>query len=211
MKIFLVDSENVCWHGIEGFEELDPEDIVYYFSTPVRDNSTVGISENTMFKMLNAKAKLVKIMAYPSGQKNYLDDCIKTELGRLFARNEEAEAIIVSKDQGYLATIDYWCRQGRKVSLAESIARYLHPEIKVKIVMPVASKTKAKQEKSQQELIEEIVMAYRPKTKEDKLPAISMNLMQIKKEKGLKNQCKSLFKGNSKIAFEKLQDIILQS
>lgn len=51
----------------------------------------------------------------------YLDSVLGTLLGHALALYPEAEAIIVSRDKGYLPEIEYWQSQGRVVSQFPSI------------------------------------------------------------------------------------------
>lgn len=131
VKIFLVDSENVGWSGIKGFEELDGEDVVYYFTTAEREKEKVAITVAQFFKMRDVKEGpiLQKVNVTPNGKKDYLDDCIKTALGYLINTTQDVEVIIVSNDEGYQATIEFWEQRGVKVSRASSIENYLHPQV----------------------------------------------------------------------------------
>ena len=131
MKIFLVDSENIGWSGIKGLEELDSEDVVYYFTTTESKKEKVTITVAQFFKMRDAKEGpiLKKINVTPNGKKNYLDDCIKTALGYLINTAQDIEVIIVSNDEGYQAVIEFWKQRGIKVSRASSIENYLHPQV----------------------------------------------------------------------------------
>lgn len=53
-------------------------------------------------------------------------------MGRLLERHEDAEFIIISKDQGYKAVTDYLEKNNRKGNIAQTISEYLNPKPKPK-------------------------------------------------------------------------------
>ena len=53
-------------------------------------------------------------------------------IGRLIERHEDAEFIIISKDQGYKAVTDYLEKNNRKGSIVQTINEYLSPKPKPK-------------------------------------------------------------------------------
>ena len=93
MKIYLVDYENVHESGLEGYDKLNSNAIVYIF-----------ISKNT--KSLNPKflsnlSTTVKSIEVDSNKKDALDKQLIFYAGTLAVKHPNCEISVVSKDQGY--------------------------------------------------------------------------------------------------------------
>lgn len=127
MRIFLINTENVHAHGLDGMEKLESTDMVYILST--KSLRSEKIEGDLLLKAVSSKASFCVEDLEPNGTKNYLDFQLCTILGRLMERYGSAEAIIISKDNGYIAAMDYWKKNNRTVAKAESILDYLEPTI----------------------------------------------------------------------------------
>lgn len=129
MRIFLVDTENVGWVGLTGANKLDSSDIIYVLIGKGVNSRTV--KGDIVVDLLKSKAQYVIEETKHEG-KNYLDFQLSLIVGRLIERHDDAEFIIISKDQGYKAVTDYLEKNNRKGSIAQTIGEYLSPKPKAK-------------------------------------------------------------------------------
>lgn len=136
MRIFLVDTENVGWAGLTGASKLDKTDIIYILLG--KGVNSRAVKGDIVVDLLKSKVQYVIEETKHEG-KNYLDFQLSLIVGRLLERHEDAEFIIISKDQGYKAVTDYLEKNNRKGSIAQTIGEYLSPKPKPK------SKPKKKQ------------------------------------------------------------------
>lgn len=126
MRIFLIDPENVHHHGLDGIEKLDDTDLVYVLSTPTFKKEK--IEGDLLLKVMSSKANFHVDDLTSNGSKNYLDFQLCTILGQLMERYVNAEAVIISKDNGYTAVMDYWKKNNRVINKAESIQDFFTPK-----------------------------------------------------------------------------------
>ena len=119
MKIFFVDSENVGCQGLRGMTELSKDDIIYFLTNLAFQECTVPLS--FAFALKASPARFFNVPLNTRRISQYLDRVLGTLLGHALALYPEAEAIIVSRDKGYLPEIEYWQSQGRVVSQFPSI------------------------------------------------------------------------------------------
>lgn len=129
MRIFLVDTENVGWAGLTGASKLDKTDIIYILLG--KGVNSRAVKGDIVVDLLKSKAQYVIEETKHEG-KNYLDFQLSLIVGRLLERHEDAEFIIISKDQGYKAVTDYLEKNNRKGSIAQTIGEYLNPKPKPK-------------------------------------------------------------------------------
>lgn len=129
MRIFLVDTENVGWAGLTGASKLDNTDIIYILLG--KGVNSRAVKGDIVVDLLKSKAQYVIEETNHTG-KNYLDFQLSLIVGRLLERHEDAEFIIISKDQGYKAVTDYLEKNNRKGSIAQTIGEYLSPKPKPK-------------------------------------------------------------------------------
>lgn len=129
MRIFLVDTENVGWAGLTGASKLDNTDIIYILLG--KGVNSRAVKGDIVVDLLKSKAQYVIEETKHEG-KNYLDFQLSLIVGRLLERHEDAEFIIISKDQGYKAVTDYLEKNNRKGSIAQTIGEYLSPKPKLK-------------------------------------------------------------------------------
>ena len=129
MRIFLVDTENVGWAGLTGASKLDNTDIIYILLG--KGVNSRAVKGDIVVDLLKSKAQYVIEETNHTG-KNYLDFQLSLIVGRLLERHEDAEFIIISKDQGYKAVTDYLEKNNRKGSIAQTISEYLNPKPKPK-------------------------------------------------------------------------------
>lgn len=126
MRIFLIDTENVHHHGLDGIEKLDDTDLVYVLSTP--NFKKEKVEGDLLLKVMSSKANFHVDDLISNGSKNYLDFQLCTILGQLMERYVNAEAVIISKDNGYTAVMDYWKKNNRVINKAESIQDFFTPK-----------------------------------------------------------------------------------
>lgn len=125
MKVFLIDTENVGWQGIRGSESLSSSDEVYLFTTDVF-NASKSFSLEIMKMLISSRAKFSFInIGKTNALKNYLDFQLCTFLGSFMERQQDAQAVIISKDKGYQSVVDYWHHNNRKVYLAPDIKTHM--------------------------------------------------------------------------------------
>lgn len=129
MRIFLVDTENVGWAGLTGASKLDNTDIIYILLG--KGVNSRAVKGDIVVDLLKSKAQYVIEETKHEG-KNYLDFQLSLIVGRLLERHEDAEFIIISKDQGYKAVTDYLEKNNRKGNIAQTISEYLNPKPKPK-------------------------------------------------------------------------------
>lgn len=129
MRIFLVDTENVGWAGLTGASKLDNTDIIYILLG--KGVNSRAVKGDIVVDLLKSKAQYVIEETNHTG-KNYLDFQLSLIVGRLLERHEDAEFIIISKDQGYKAVTDYLEKNNRKGNIAQTISEYLNPKPKPK-------------------------------------------------------------------------------
>ena len=129
MRIFLVDTENVGWAGLTGASKLDSSDTIYILIGKGVNSRTV--KGDIVVDLLKSKAQYVIEETKHEG-KNYLDFQLSLIVGRLIERHDDAEFIIISKDQGYKAVTDYLEKNNRKGSIAQTINEHLNPKPKLK-------------------------------------------------------------------------------
>lgn len=125
MRVFLIDTENVGWWGLDGASKLNPEDMIYVLVGKSNSNSE-NVKSPIIIEALRSPAKYIVEETGHTG-KNYLDFQLSLMIGEIISKYENAEIIILSKDQGYKAVLDYLHKHGRKGFECPSIKEYLNP------------------------------------------------------------------------------------
>ena len=157
-----------------------------------------------VIELLKNKAQYVFEETGHSG-KNYLDFQLSLIVGKLIERYTDAEIIIISKDQGYNAVIDYLTKHNRKGCTAQSIELYLNPittKAKEKNVPTVKVEKTTKKRKNRkmvveteedlkkyQEEIANIITAVFPDKKKMVVAKQSVAASNKKTKKELKEYC----------------------
>jgi len=103
MRIFLIDFENVHSEGMAGVDLLGENDEVVIFYSVNADS----LSFELLHKLMFCKAKL-SYYKIKRGGRNALDFQLSTYLGYLVSARPDAEFYIISRDNGYDFTIDFW-------------------------------------------------------------------------------------------------------
>ncbi len=106
MSVYLIDYENVHYAGWDGIDDLTEADEVYLFYS---DNAQT-IPMELSIKVAQAKAK-VSYIHVDRMAKNYLDFQLSALTGFLVATTEQTEFVVVSKDTGFDAVLDFWNHQ----------------------------------------------------------------------------------------------------
>lgn len=202
MRIFLIDTENVGWSGLTGANKLNDTDMIYVLiGNNIKNHS---LKAELVIELLKNKAQYVFEETGHSG-KNYLDFQLSLIVGKLIERYTDAEIIIISKDQGYNAVIDYLTKHNRKGCTAQSIELYLNPtttKAKEKNVPTVKVEKTTKKRKNRkmvvkteedlkkyQEEIANIITAVFPDKKKMVVAKQSVAASNKKTKKELKEYC----------------------
>ena len=106
MAVYLIDYENVHYAGWEGIEHLTKEDEVILFYS--ENASTIPMDLH--IKVATSGARLRYIHVEKTG-KNYLDFQLSALSGYLVAESGQEEFVVVSKDTGFNAIVDFWKQQ----------------------------------------------------------------------------------------------------
>jgi hypothetical protein len=106
MAVYLIDYENVHYAGCEGIEHLTKEDEVILFYS--ENASTIPMDLH--IKVATSGARLRYIHVEKTG-KNYLDFQLSALSGYLVAESGQEEFVVVSKDTGFNAIVDFWNQQ----------------------------------------------------------------------------------------------------
>lgn len=137
MSVYLIDYENVHFAGWEGIDKLTEEDQVVLFYS---DNAST-IPMEISIKVARSKAELQYIHVDRMA-KNYLDFQLAALAGYMVATSHQTEFVIVSKDTGFEAILDFWNKQEflkKKVHFVrrEQIAEVSSKKAKAKKAAPV--------------------------------------------------------------------------
>ncbi len=115
----LIDYENVYNEGLIGSEYLNQDDkVTIFYSDP---NTTI---QQGHFDNLTKKAGSFDMVKLKQVRHNGLDFYIATRVGQLLETNPGEKILIISKDQGYMAVMDYcetYAGLKDEIQLAESI------------------------------------------------------------------------------------------
>lgn len=186
MKIFLIDTENVGWQGIRGSESLSSSDEVYLFTTDVF-NASKSFSLEIIKIFLSSCAKFSFInIGKTNALKNYLDFQLCTFLGSFMERNQDAQAVIVSKDKGYQSVVDYWHHNNREVYLAPDIKTHMSKSRnncsleKKHNAAPI--KTNVQEKKTNQSSLNKQALKKIPKANNDNLKLFKVPKEEVEKK-----------------------------
>ena len=115
----LIDYENVHYEGLIGTQYLNHSDHVMLFYS----NDSITI-QNGAFEELTKNAGSFDMVKLKQVRRNGLDFYIATCVGRIIENDPNEKILIVSRDQGYLAVMDY-CKAyagiRNEIQLAESV------------------------------------------------------------------------------------------
>lgn len=202
MQIYLIDTENVGWNGLAGAENLKEEDMIYILLG--KNLKTNNIKGDLVAKLLRSKAKYILDETQHSG-KNYLDFQLSCVVGRYIEKYPSAEIIIISKDQGYKAVIDYLTKNNRKGCEAISIETFLVPsseniekETKINKNDTKTSQNFIKKEQKTKEITEEELKIY-----QSEIVRILTEVFPNKSKATIKKQAIAASKKNAKKELKK--------
>ncbi len=225
MRVFLIDSENVGWWALDGASKLDENDMIYILVGTQNSNSE-NVKSPIIIEALRSKAKYIIEETGHIG-KNYLDFQLSLMIGEIISKYEDAQIIILSKDQGYKAVLDYLKKHNRKGYQAASIKEFLNPvkevvklennviDVEVKVKQKKKKKSKSQKmvveteddlKKYQEELVNIIADVFPDKKKATLiLQANAASKKTTKKE--LKVYCQSNLKDKDLKAYCKMCQI----
>ena len=146
-KIFLIDFENVGDSGIVGMSKLTPADEVVIFYG--QNNNSISFMSHEMILLANCQVTIEKC---DKSAKNYLDFQLVSYLGFRVGQESFEQVVIVSKDQGFDAVVDFW--KPRNINIARQVA--IDPDVedipstptKKRVVKEKPAKAKASKAKS---------------------------------------------------------------
>ena len=120
---YLIDFENVASNGFEGLELLDDgSELLIFYS---EQHSTISI---TVHQELERSRIRKTYMPIKTGGKNALDFQLVSWLGYEIAKNGGEQFVIISKDTGFDAVVDFW--QKRNVNVSR------HPDLRKAVKKP---------------------------------------------------------------------------
>ncbi len=189
MRVFLVDAENVGWAALDGVDKLTADDMVCVLVNNA--NSNANVKNSIIIDALRSPAKFVIEETKHIG-KNYLDFQLSVMVGMILVENSTAEIIVLSKDQGYQAVLDYVKKINRKASQASSIKEYFKP---------TKQTTKIEADDALDNCQEQIITIIRklcPKENEKTIKRQAKEILTISNKKALKQYCASHFTHVSK-------------
>lgn len=117
MSYYLVDYENVKKEGLNGINELLPEDTVCIFYSANADTLTFD-----MHRKINESRAEVLFQKVEVGTKNALDFQLATYLGYMVARNRDQEYFLVTKDNGFNILCSYWEKHGISINMVVDLS-----------------------------------------------------------------------------------------
>lgn len=128
MTTYLVDYENTSHHGLEGCSVLPAEDTVTIFLGAKNTVATLPFDLVEAMTSGTLQCKITWKRSQKSGS-NYLDMQLATHLGMLAGDQDQSETeyVIVSKDQGYAASVDFLREQRPDISISVRSSITLHP------------------------------------------------------------------------------------
>lgn len=103
MSVYLIDYENVHAAGLAGVENCTMEDEIIL----LYGNNTSSIPMELHIQIASSNAKVQYHKIERTG-KNYLDFQLSTIAGYLVGTTRQSEFVIVSKDSGFDAVLDFW-------------------------------------------------------------------------------------------------------
>lgn len=109
-KIYLIDSENISDEWVDILDLSGSNDHITVFYT---DKSS-HINCSQVCKMMEKGIGRMQWIKCMEGN-NALDFQLVTELGAMIERNEAAEYIIISKDNGFNVVVNYWNSRDIKI------------------------------------------------------------------------------------------------
>ena len=110
MTLFFIDFENILSTGTRGVKNISPDDRVYLFYTSNSDKM-----DFRLFSELSAIGTRLELVEVVPGN-NSLDFQLSTFLGSLVPAHKKDKFVIVSKDKGFSAVVDFWTKRQIAIS-----------------------------------------------------------------------------------------------
>ena len=118
MSVFLIDYENVNVDGMMGLDQVGENDrIILFFSV---NSNTMTFALHQSLSETSAKVEYIEVK---SGTKNSLDFQLVSYLGFLIAKDGSSDYVIVSKDNGFASTVNFWRNRKIDISLAYNLMK----------------------------------------------------------------------------------------
>lgn len=178
---YLIDFENVASNGFEGLELLDDgSELLIFYS---EQHSTISI---TVHQELERSRIRKTYMPIKTGGKNALDFQLVSWLGYEIAKNGVEQFVIISKDTGFDAVVDFW--QKRNVNVSR------HPDLRKavkKTILKRAPETAA-------EIPEELPQPEEAKSGKDKKSKLKKKEKRGEKKKNAAAKENRVFQGDVK-------------
>ena len=119
MNVYFIDYENVNANGLKGVYRLTDEDKVIFFYREKASKLTFNLHKKIVKSKANFEYRRVDVGA-PNALDFQLASCVGYEIGK--DENKKIELVIVSKDKGYDSVVNYWTKDGYKISRVDDIA-----------------------------------------------------------------------------------------
>ena len=127
--IFLIDFENVTENGLFGIENLNANDSINIFYSENVKNISLPMHQ----KLEQSKVDKKYYKINQTG-KNALDFQLSTYLGYLVATKTNQEFVIVSKDQGFNAVVNFWKSRNIKINICFDLTQSSVDSLKKDII-----------------------------------------------------------------------------
>ncbi len=111
---YLVDSENIGGDWVDLVSVANKNDRILVFYT----DKSVHISCAKARMLYECDRNIIEWIPCSAGTKNALDFQLVTQLGAIIPRHAASEYVIFSNDNGFDVVVDYWCKNGVRVSKA---------------------------------------------------------------------------------------------
>jgi len=129
-KHFLIDFENVGDEGLNGFFDLNNDDIIDLFFTDKSNKIKIDFIDKYLKEESKPILNFIKVSYGPQA----LDLQLSSYLGSIIAKDNdnEVEYMIVSKDKGYDHVIEFWknLNSNIKVNKCKNLIPIIKEEIK---------------------------------------------------------------------------------
>ena len=122
-KYVFIDLENVHESGLDGYKELEENDVVKIFVGPTANKIDLRI-----FAWLQNNKNQISIIDTIGGGHNNMDFFITAELGYLLgnSKNKDVESLIITNDSGFDNIIDFYTDKGFNIKRESTILKALN-------------------------------------------------------------------------------------
>ncbi len=184
MAYYLIDYENVKYHGLNGIGKLDENDNVCIFYSENADTLTFGLH-----RRLNESRANITYHRLEVGTKNALDFQLSSYLGYLISENANAQHkyYIITKDTGFLVLVNYWKKKNVEIDITMDCSGKNEEEEKDQLLIEVEHLLKCKSDAT---IVVRYIQNY--KTKQGINNALNKHFKDSKKTSEIYNAIRPL-------------------